>query len=143
MKVGLLHSRGIIGGDHFLERYLRAGPFRLTAEDFSWTGHEWLVTAHDLDQAAKERLLQYIDTLGTLPKTEGAGNHSQFTQRMRDRRRWRSVEPMRAQPSGDVASTRRMHDKLLHLVDGNQRSDAAVRLEATRYVCQAPAEHEP
>jgi SRSO17 transposase len=55
----------------------------------------------------------------------------------------KSVEPIAARASGDPDQTRHMHDKLLHFVGLSQWSDAAVRLEAARHVCEALTEKEP
>jgi SRSO17 transposase len=98
---------------------------------------------HDLDNAARGRLQQYIDTLGThLKDRRKRESFAIYAAGVLGSAERKSVEPMAALASGDAASSRRMHDKLLHFVGGSQWSDAAVRLEATRHVCRALEQHE-
>jgi SRSO17 transposase len=98
---------------------------------------------HDLDSDARARLGQYMGKLGTLlkdrRKRESFAIYAAGVLGTAERK---SVEPIASLASGDATSCRHMHDKLLHFVGGSQWSDAAVRLEATRHVCQALAQHE-
>lgn len=98
---------------------------------------------HDLDSDARARLGQYIGKLGTLlkdrRKRESFAIYAAGVLGTAERK---SVEPIASLASGDAASCRHMHDKLLHFVGGSQWSDAAIRLEAARHVCQALAQHE-
>jgi SRSO17 transposase len=98
---------------------------------------------HDLDNAARERLQQYLDTLGThLKDRRKRESFAIYAAGVLGSAERKSVEPMASLASSDVTTSRHMHDKLLHFVGGSQWSDAAVRLEATRHVCQALAQHE-
>jgi SRSO17 transposase len=95
---------------------------------------------HDLDNAARERLQGYIDTLGRhLKDRRKRESFAIYAAGVLGSAERKSVEPMASLASGDAATSRHMHDKLLHFVGGSQWSDAAVRLEATRHVCQALA----
>jgi SRSO17 transposase len=100
--------------------------------------------ALELDGAATERLGQYIERLGRhLKDRRKRESFAIYTAGILGEGERKSVEPIAARACADPEETRHMHDKLLHFVGGSQWSDAAVRLEAARYVCQALTEKEP
>jgi SRSO17 transposase len=97
----------------------------------------------DLDSEARERLKQYVDSLGVhLKDRRKRESFAIYAAGVLGSAERKSVEPIAALASGDAATSRHMHDKLLHFVGGSHWSDAAVRLEAARHVCRALAEHE-
>jgi SRSO17 transposase len=98
---------------------------------------------YDLDAEARERLQQYTDALGThLKDRRKRESFAIYAAGVLGSAERKSVEPMAALASADAESCRHMHDKLLHFVAGSEWSDSAVRLEATRHVCRALAQHE-
>jgi SRSO17 transposase len=99
--------------------------------------------AHDLDRAAGERLSRYIEGIGThLKDRRKRESFAIYAAGVLGSAERKSVEPMAALASGEPATSRHMHEKLLHFVGGSRWSDAAVRLEATQHVCRALAQHE-
>jgi SRSO17 transposase len=71
---------------------------------------------HDLDEAARERLQQYIDTLGThLKDRRKRESFAIYAAGVLGSAERKSVEPMASLASSDVRTSRHTHDKLLHL----------------------------
>ena len=96
--------------------------------------------AHQLDNAARERLEQYLARIGRqLKDCRKRESFAIYAAGVLGSAERKSVEPMAALASGGPATSRHMHEKLLHFVGGSRWSDAAVRLEAARQVCQALA----
>lgn len=97
----------------------------------------------ELDGGATERLGQYIERLGThLKDRRKRESFAIYAAGILAEGERKSVEPIAARACGDPARTRHMHDKLLHFVGLSQWSDAAVRREAARHVCEALGEKE-
>jgi SRSO17 transposase len=100
--------------------------------------------ALELDSGATERLGQYIERLGRhLKDRRKRESFAIYASGILAEGERKSVEPIAARACGDPGQTRHMHDKLLHFVGLSQWSDAAVRLEAARHVCEALSEKEP
>ena len=100
--------------------------------------------ALELDSGATERLGQYIEQLGRhLKDRRKRESFAIYAAGILAEGERKSVEPIAARACGDPEETRHMHDKLLHFVGLSQWSDATVRREAARHVCEALAEKEP
>jgi len=100
--------------------------------------------AQDLDAAARERLTQYIDRLGThLKDWRKRESFAIYAFGILGESARKSAEPIAALACADPALCKKMHDKLLHFLGVAAWSDGAIRLEAARYVCDAFGKQEP
>jgi len=99
--------------------------------------------ALELDDAATTRLKHYVDRIGThLKDRRKRESFAIYAAGVLGEGERKSVEPIAARACCDPEETRHMHEKLLHFVGGSSWSDAAVRLEAARHVCEAMARQE-
>jgi SRSO17 transposase len=99
--------------------------------------------AYEFDEAASARLKQYIDRLGThLKDHRKRESFAIYAAGLWGEGERKSVEPIAARACGDPELTLHMHQKLLHFVRASRWSDAEVRLEAARHVCEALEQRE-
>ena len=92
--------------------------------------------AQKFDDAATERLEQYLDGIGSLLKDKRKReSFAIYALGLLGSSERKSAEPIAALATAEPTGTKRMHDKLLHFVGRSEWSDDAVRLAGVRYAC--------